>query len=318
MHVVPIETLSTHAEPPTTSQEPAEEASQWFPAELTLEELLPLMAEQPLLGVAFLVVTAVALGLAVTGIGLTLWGLWSGRNRAMWRVPARPLPSWSFGELVRIIVLTVIVAMLLPLMMVTDMHLRITLSMLMLDMAAILVVAAFAVGKTPSVWKTFGFSRRSLVPAITTGLRSYVTMFPWLFVVLWIVVEATYALGLKPPIEPIQELIFQEDRPLVLGLTAVLACLVGPVAEELFFRGVVFSVLRRRTSCAVAMLVSGAAFALMHGNPVGFPSILLLGCLLAYLYERTGSLASSLSVHILHNTFLMSSALIVRRLVELA
>jgi len=275
------------------------------------------------------VVTAGALGLAVTGIGLTLWGFWSGRSRAIWRVPSRPLPSWSFGELVRIIFLTVIVAMLLPLMMVTvsslglgsallDPHLRITLSMLMLDTAAILVVAAFAVGKAPSVWKTFGFSRHRLVPAIATGLRSYVTMFPWLFIVLWMVVEATYALGLKPPIEPIQELIFQEDRPLVLGLTAVLACLVGPVAEELFFRGVVFSVLRRRTSRAVAMLVSGAAFALMHGNPVGFPSILLLGCLLAYLYERTGSLASSLSVHILHNTFLMSSALIVRRLVELA
>jgi membrane protease YdiL (CAAX protease family) len=142
-------------------------------------------------------------------------------------------------------------------------------------------------------------------------------MFPWLFIALWLTVEAARALGVEPPVEPIQELVFQEDRTAVLALTALLACLVGPVAEECFFRGVVFAALRRRVSRAAAMGVSAGAFALLHGNPIGFPSIWLLGCLLAYLYERTGSLAAPLAVHVLHNTLLMSTALMVRRVMEL-
>jgi membrane protease YdiL (CAAX protease family) len=329
VHVAPIEEFAAHADQPTAPEELAEDALQWFPGELELEALPRLMTQQPLLGAALLSVTAGAFGLALAGFGLTLWGVWTGRSQAAWRFPSRPLPAWSFGELARIVFLTVAVAMLLPFVVVAassvglgppvlDAHLRITVSMLVLDAAAILIVAAFAVGKGPSVRRTFGLSGPTLLSSILVGLRGYVTMFPWLFVVLFLVVEAAHALGLKPPIEPIQELLFREDRPLVLGLTAVLACLLGPVAEELFFRGVVFSTLRRRSSRTVAMLVSAAAFALMHGNPVGFPSILLLGCLLANLYERTGSLASSLSVHILHNTLLLSAALIVRRLAELA
>ena len=101
---------------------------------------------------------------------------------------------------------------------------------------------------------------------------------------------------------------------MVLALTLVLACGIGPIAEECFFRGVVYAALRRRTSRIVAILASGAIFALIHTNPVGFLPIMVLGCVLAYLYERTGSLASPLAIHILHNTFLMAMAMIFRRL----
>ena len=62
------------------------------------------------------------------------------------------------------------------------------------------------------------------------------------------------------------------------------------------------------------MLISGALFALVHSNAVGFLPIMVLGCLLAHLYERTGSLASPLAIHVLHNTFLMSTALVFRQL----
>ncbi len=62
------------------------------------------------------------------------------------------------------------------------------------------------------------------------------------------------------------------------------------------------------------MLLSGAAFALIHTSPIGFLPIMVLGCLLAYLYERTGSLASPLAIHVLHNTFLMVLSMAFRRL----
>ena len=42
-----------------------------------------------------------------------------------------------------------------------------------------------------------------------------------------------------------------------------------------------------------------------------------LGCLLAYLYERTGTIVSPLAVHVLHNTFLMSLAMAFRSVLAL-
>ena len=109
-------------------------------------------------------------------------------------------------------------------------------------------------------------------------------------------------------------LLFLEQRPLVLGLTLVLACLVGPIAEEIFFRGVLYAALRTRTSRFWAMAASGSLFAVVHTNPVGFLPILLLGCVLADLYERTGSLLASITVHIMHNTLLISLGLTVKQL----
>jgi membrane protease YdiL (CAAX protease family) len=65
------------------------------------------------------------------------------------------------------------------------------------------------------------------------------------------------------------------------------------------------------------MIVSGALFALLHGHWMGFLPITLLGCLMAYAYDRTGSLLAPLMIHILHNSVLMSKGMVLRQLLEL-
>jgi len=131
---------------------------------------------------------------------------------------------------------------------------------------------------------------------------------------LWGIVSTSQRLGIEPPIEPIHELLFMDQPRLVLGLTVVLSCLIGPVAEEFFFRGVLFTAVRRHTSRTVAMLASGAAFAMAHTNVLGFLPIVLLGCLLADLYERTGSLVAPIAVHVVHNSLLVGLALTLKAL----
>lgn len=282
-----------------------------------------LAAHRPWLIVALAMVTAAGLILALVGVGMNLWGLLSGRLRLLWSFPSAPLPTWSFSELARLTVLIMAMAAFVPFLSVTlmiagygglgDPHLRMSVSMVVVDLFAILAVLSLAGGKGRSLRDTFGFVRRHLGPSLRLGLRGYVLVFPWLFVLLVAALELTKILGWELPLEPIQELIFQEDRPLVLALTVTLACVLGPLAEELLFRGVVYPAIRRRHSWIIATLVSASLFAALHGNPVGFPSIFLLGCVLANLYERTGSLIASLSIHILHNSFLMSLALLGRQ-----
>ena len=306
----------------SSSPAPSAQASEWWPQGLTAETLQRTMTARPLLAMALSILTGFGVATMLGGVILTLRDVASGSLRSLWRAPTRRLPSWSFGDVWRIAVLVLTFASFLGAMRATavwraggeqpDWHLWLTVSMLILDLFAVIVMLALAKGKAPSAAEAVGFSRRSLTGSIPMALRSYVVAFPWLFLILFAVVQTAHALGFQPPTEPIQELLFEESRPIILGLTALLACVVGPVAEELFFRGVLYPAIRRRTSRFVAMLGSGALFAASHMNLMGFLSILFLGCLLADLYERTGSLAGSLTIHILHNSFLMGLALAFR------
>lgn len=76
--------------------------------------------------------------------------------------------------------------------------------------------------------------------------------------------------------------------------------LLNPVLEEIAFRGVLFGGLRRVFPAPMAIGFSAAIFASLHGTDPFLP-VAALGVLLAWLYERTGSLKASCIVHGLHN-----------------
>ena len=74
---------------------------------------------------------------------------------------------------------------------------------------------------------------------------------------------------------------------------------VTPVVEEMFFRGFVFSGLVSRLGVGRAMVASAVVFSLFH-SPVGvwvLIPIFVTGLLLAWLYQRTGSLWPSIVAH---------------------
>ena len=310
---------------------PSEQAGvalQWLPSTLDPATIARIAKQQPRLALALSVVSLLMIGLGLGGVLLTIGAAWSGRIRGVLRFAACQLPRWSLGEVWRVVGLTVIVAALLPFVRLlavayqwewgSDLHAWMTVSMLVLDGFVILAVLAFAQGNGRSVGQMLGFSARRLWASMTVAFRGYVGVFPWMFLLLYLIAEGLRSIGFKPPMEPIQELLFQEHRPGMLGLTMLLACVVGPAAEELFFRGMVYAAIRQRRSRLAAMLASSALFSLIHTNVVGFLPIMALGCLLANLYERTGSLVSPLVIHILHNTLLMSLALIFREFLALS
>ena len=299
----------------------------WWPEALDMAALKQGLLREPRLGILLGLLSVLLVSMGLGGFVISIWSLWTGRVRSVWRFPLQRLPRWSGGELARVIMLTILIAGLLPFAHMAllstsagwqlDQHLWISGSMLVLDAFVVLTILTFAAGKGPSIGAAIGFPSRKLLRGIRAGLFGYLAVFPWLFILLWLVVEVARWLGFQPPLEMIQELVFEDNRTSVLVLTTLLACVIGPVAEELFFRGIVYTALRQRMPRLVAMLVSGALFSLIHTSLVGFLPIMVLGCLLAYLYERTGSLASPLAVHMLHNTLLMALAFTFRQLASL-
>jgi len=81
----------------------------------------------------------------------------------------------------------------------------------------------------------------------------------------------------------------------------VMAVIVAPVAEEILFRGYFYGVIRRYGGRIAAILTSSLLFAAIH---VHLPSMLGLGILaviLCLLYERTGSLWATITMHATFN-----------------
>lgn len=85
--------------------------------------------------------------------------------------------------------------------------------------------------------------------------------------------------------------------------------LVAPLAEELCFRGLLYSALRKRFPLWPAMGLSGLAFGLTHFQTSldGYLLVLLiimpLGMFLAYAYERTRTLLVPIVIHAVFNLF---------------
>jgi len=78
--------------------------------------------------------------------------------------------------------------------------------------------------------------------------------------------------------------------------------IIIPIMEEFIFRGLVFKRMRRYRTATHAIISSAIFFGLYHGNLVQTIYATLSGVLLAYLYEKYGSLKAPILAHILMNT----------------
>jgi membrane protease YdiL (CAAX protease family) len=93
-----------------------------------------------------------------------------------------------------------------------------------------------------------------------------------------------------------------DNGTLLLVVGAVVVIAVAPVCEELFFRGVLFRVLRQRLPFWPAAIIDGVVFGFVHGSLVIVPVLAVLGIMFCYVYERTGSLFPTIALHSLNNT----------------
>jgi membrane protease YdiL (CAAX protease family) len=116
------------------------------------------------------------------------------------------------------------------------------------------------------------------------------------------------ALGLNPSSE--QGLVPDDWPPpdqAVFAFNVALVVLVGPLVEELLFRGLGFSLLRP-FGRMVAIVGSAAAFAAVHGLVEGFALIFLLGLGLAAMRDVTGSVLPGYALHATFNAVAVTAA----------
>jgi membrane protease YdiL (CAAX protease family) len=117
-----------------------------------------------------------------------------------------------------------------------------------------------------------------------------------------------------PAKQPVVELLLKEKGPAFLAYSSLFAAIAGPVIEELFFRGFLYGAFKKYIGVFWSMMITAAIFAALHAHIVGFVPIMALGVLLAYLYEKTGTLVSSMTVHIVHNLSMLFLVFLVKQI----
>lgn len=186
------------------------------------------------------------------------------------------------------------------------MNLRMMISTFFIDIVAVMVVLYFVMVKYKKNIQELGLNASSFFKNILSGITAYIFMLPVLLVILIFSIWILNVFGYTPPPQPVFEIFMEEKKSSVLLFLTVFVSVLGPIVEEVFFRGFMYSAVRKHTGVLAAAFLSGAIFSMLHTNIVGFLPIMALGVLLAYLYETTGSLVASISVHILHNSIIVA------------
>lgn len=153
--------------------------------------------------------------------------------------------------------------------------------------------AARGVGGSP--WSALGFR----APQPDSWRWAVVAFFAYLFVAV------AYSLLITAP----EQRDLADELGFNTGLAgavsaAIAIVIIAPIAEETFFRGFFYGSIRDLTSPWPAALISGALFGVIHLSSGEFstvPPLFAFGVILAWLYQRTGSIWPPIAVHMVNN-----------------
>ena len=81
----------------------------------------------------------------------------------------------------------------------------------------------------------------------------------------------------------------------------VFAVVIAPVAEESFFRGILYPTIKQNGFPRAALWITSLLFAAIHCNLPAFVPLAILAFALAVLYEKTGNLLACITAHSLFN-----------------
>jgi uncharacterized protein len=137
--------------------------------------------------------------------------------------------------------------------------------------------------RRPTSWKAAG--------GLTLGL--FVAVY-----IVAIVLEAIFHAGEEQGLDPSG---WQSDRVGAFILSVLAIGIVGPISEEMTFRGLGYSLLDQWGPWT-AIGVTGILFALAHGIIVGLPVFFVIGAGLAFLRYRTNSILPAVLVHMAFNS----------------
>lgn len=307
------------AERPVTAHAPAFEGQ-----EIKKHEIERLLAKNENLSiifglVSFLILVITLLGLIIDIVILPM--ILAGRIDIRCFYP--PRAKWNIWDVCKVVILFLFFGYMLTLseaflsriflIFKTD-NFRMMVNSSILDTLAVVFIIYFTVIQYGEPLAALGISARNFLKNVFYGVVGYVALIPVLILMLVIIAVIINITRYIPERQLVVELFLKEKGVAFLTYSSLFAAIIGPVIEELFFRGFLYSALKKYIGIFWAMTATASLFAVLHTHVVGFFPIMALGMLLAYLYEKTGTLVSSITVHVIHNVSMVLLVFLVKQI----
>lgn len=176
------------------------------------------------------------------------------------------------------------------------------LGLTLLRLVQIGAILAIVIKQEPNGLGTIGWQPRQWSEGLKKGV-----IWSAGFALLTACAMAVLALMGKSPLTLLRSPLPSAKTELLLFfLTGIL---IAPVAEELFFRGILYRYFRR-WGVAMALIASTALFVVLHAHR-GLPVTQIVGGLLfAVAYESSGNLMVPITIHALGNLAIFSLSLL--------
>ncbi|HOE68081.1 MAG: CAAX amino terminal protease self- immunity [Candidatus Omnitrophica bacterium ADurb.Bin314] len=287
--------------------------------------------KEPLLAAGFGAYTAL-LGLALT-VGFVINFLAVFRPSFREKIlPRLPPPSetrvWPFSILFKTVVLFVVWSILISFLMGVVSAIfpvegadnaYMVLHTFILNVLCVMFMVRF-LKQQGSSWRDLGFNVPQGKPfrEMMIGWTGYLGVLPIFALVLAVLLFLANLVRYEPPPHPLVNVFIEEEKrlPFLVAFSAFLGAVIGPVFEEVFFRGFCYPILKGKVGKVWAMVISAAFFASIHHTGFVFWPIFVLGLALAYLYESRRSLLAPITLHVTHNTLFISYFFLVKQMIS--
>jgi membrane protease YdiL (CAAX protease family) len=108
-------------------------------------------------------------------------------------------------------------------------------------------------------------------------------------------------MGGDPSTQQAVQMVSAAENHAEIALQAFSVVFMAPIAEELLFRGVIYSSIKQIGYQRAAIAVSAILFATVHSSWALMLPLIVLACILVWLYEKTGSLIAPMVMHATFN-----------------
>jgi len=146
-------------------------------------------------------------------------------------------------------------------------------------------------------------------------LRTYSLIVPIILGSLLVNILITEKLGMQYLSNPAIELLFFLRGKISLFVMSLQIIALGPLAEELLFRGFIYKFIRTRYSFAVSSIIISIFFSLLHQAPQNILPLFVISMALCYVYEKTQNILTPIIFHSLHNLITLFFFLAIKPLI---
>ena len=148
--------------------------------------------------------------------------------------------------------------------------------------------------------EAFGFQINSRTALLIGALGAFIFL-PVGWGLQLVSSSAMARLGWRPEAQPAVQVLVNANLWQSRAILGLVTIVLAPIAEETFFRGILYPAIKRLGYPRSALWIVSILFGLVHFNFPTFLSLFVMGVMLTRIYEVTGNLLAPIALHCLFN-----------------